>query len=144
MQRYRFLYAGKHIDISLLMFPFLFYKKWTREFEISGMKIILLIWCFVLTAISNAFAYDIQTGWKDWSKWTACSSDEECVAIHDACGAWTAVNAQFKKEGEKLQNEMAGSVDCLSGSGIEPEPKVLCIDQVCSAKPGGLGNTSTK
>ena len=87
-------------------------------------------------AVSNALADDLQEGGKNWDKkWAVCSADEECVAIHDACGGWAAVNIQFKKEGEEYQNQMAPSVDCLSSTKIEPEPKVLCIDQMCTVKP---------
>ena len=91
-----------------------------------------------MSTVSNALAYDLQEGIKDWPKWAACSADEQCVAIHDACGGWAAVNVGFKKEGEEYQSEMAPSVDCVSDTNIEPEPKVLCINQICTVKPGGL------
>ena len=115
-----------------------------RKYPVSGtipfnhsldyMKRIYLIGFIALISVSNAFAGDA----KDWARWAGCSVDEECVAIHDACGGWTAVNVQFKNQGEKYQNEMAPSVECLSNTKIEPEPKVLCIDHMCTVKPVGL------
>ena len=104
------------------------------------MKKVYLIGLVVLINISNAFALDVPDNGKIWAKWVSCSADVECVAIHDACGGWTAANVQFKNEAERYQNKIETTVDCLSNTNLEPEPKVLCIDQICTVKPGGLGN----
>jgi hypothetical protein len=98
------------------------------------MKRIYLIGFIVLCAASNAFAYDLQEGGKDWGSWVVCSSDEECVVIHDACGGWTAVNMGFKAQGEEYQSEL-GAVSSCAYVKMEPEPKALCVDQMCTLQP---------
>src|SRR5438105_13941468 len=87
--------------------------------------------------MTDARAYDFDQGQKSWPKWQACSADAECIAIHDACSGWTAVNGQYAKEAQEYQDELATAVKCLDTK-LSPEPKVLCIDQICAVKPAGL------
>jgi len=103
------------------------------------MKTVYIIVFFVLIAVSNTYAYDYQEGGKNWDKWVACTADVECVPIHDECGGWTAVNKQFKTEGEEYQNELAAAVKCAYVK-MEPAPKTLCLEQMCSVKPSNLEN----
>jgi hypothetical protein len=92
---------------------------------------IIAIMAFITFAMAHA---DEQEGTKNWNTWAACSEDIECVAIHDPCGGWTAVNLKYKNEGEQYQNELASKVECTDFK-MAPEPKVLCLKQVCSVKP---------
>ena len=98
------------------------------------MEKILITAFIVLVVASNAFAAENQPGDKDWNSWTACSANEECVAIHDACGGWTAVNGQFKDQGIDYQRNSSGAADC-GFVRLDPEPKVLCIKHACTVKP---------
>jgi len=98
---------------------------------------------FMLLFIAMQAHADAQEGDKNWDKWAACSEDIECVAIHNACGGWTAVNMKYKNEGEQYQNKLATMVDCADFK-MEPEPKILCLKEACSVKPslllGNAGN----
>ena len=103
------------------------------------MKKIYLTVLIVFTVLSNAYAYNFQEGEKNWDKWVACTSDEECIPIHDECGGWTAVNKKFESQGEEYQGELAATAKC-SDVKIQPAPKILCLEQACSIKPSHLGN----
>jgi hypothetical protein len=89
--------------------------------------------------ISKVYADDSQEGAANWDKWIDCASNDDCVPIHDACGGWTSVNLQYKKEGEEYQKKLATQIQCADVK-LEPEPKVMCLDQVCTVKPAGLDN----
>ena len=82
----------------------------------------------------RAYAFDAQQAQNHWKNWTACILDEECVPIHDACGGWTAVNRNFQQQGEDYQGELAVDDKCVNVK-LEAEPKVLCIEHVCTVKP---------
>ena len=120
----------------------------------------IILWTAGCVSSSNGYAYDYKEGrfsgkdlgngtvlgiksinskegGRDWKTWTACSANEECVAIHDACGGWTAVNGQFQQEAQKYENELATVVECNAPK-LEPEPKVLCLNQICTVKPAGF------
>lgn len=63
----------------------------------------VIIGLVVFIAVSNAYADDYQDGGKEWNQWIACSSDDECMAIHDECGAWTGSISSIKKKAKIIK-----------------------------------------
>ena len=41
----------------------------------------------IFFTVLPAYAYDFKEGEKNWDKWTACGIDEQCIPIHNVCGA---------------------------------------------------------
>ena len=98
-----------------------------------------IVLCSLITSLfaCNAFANDFKRQDQTWNAYIACSADEDCVAIHDECGAWVAVNGQFKDKAQEYQRDLGGAGDCEFVP-LAPEPKTLCIKHRCTLKPTGV------
>lgn len=62
--------------------------------------------------------------------WSACQSDDQCMAVLGSCGEWTPVNEQYQHEAAKYFEYQARFIECMPPAPT-PSPAVQCKESQC-------------
>ena len=94
------------------------------------MRSAFLLLMFALFALPTVSCYAAD---EDTS--TACSANQDCIAIEGVCSEWEAVNTHFTSIATERNNHARSMAKCVTFDERIKKPNIACVEGKCVIAP---------